>query len=389
MDFAETTEKSVSQWLDETFMGNNSLCELMLSRLERIRKLLQEEGSATLILGAGISCTAGLPGWNELLGKLLYLISSINYPRPNKAYGYGWNREFSGFSGAKNPYNADALEVAEYIYKILPLFDSSKSKSKILASVGENQDEYLKVLVKRALTPDGPDPFQYDKLRSKAIGRVAELAFQYFKTPTGANATSRRSVLTYNFDNLVEHCLEDSHQGIKVQPIFDKQEADPDSDLHIYHPHGYLDLTSPDGKESKKIILAESSYYDIENKNYKWENFLLARALYDKICLVFGFSGIDYNFKRIMKNLDEETDFKYFEQRCRRYMFVSISSMQNRLFPDSTANPEESAVKRMYDYLALKESYWMYKGFLPVWVTRESLPHIIQYLIDGRDVCPT
>lgn len=372
------TEKNILDDLHKDLGGQNALNTLMMERLNRVRRLVQQSGSATLILGAGINGSVGLPGWDALLGRLLLLITSTSFKRPDKAYPKYERRDLTGYANAENPYSADALEVAEYIYNVLPSWSLSPDGK--LVQSDEERDQSLKVLVREAMAPKDPKTLDdMNRLKDTALGCIAELAFQHFQTRTCTGDLSRRNVLTYNYDNLLEHCLCASHPDLNVQSLYDRAEEDPNSDLHIYHPHGYLDLTHPHGAESRRIILAESSYIDIEHRNYNWVNYLLARALHDNICLVFGFSGIDYNFKRIMKHLDDEEDPDTLDNRCKRYIFVSISRLKKALFGSEEMLTGGDA-QRLCAYLALKENYWRRKGFLPIWVTHESLPKLIRYL---------
>ncbi len=137
---------------------------------------------------------------------------------------------------------SDTLEVAEYVC------EGIKNCGNFLSC--NAQMDSLKILVKRALLPKDPSRIN-ELLEREAIGHIARLIAKHFTTKSGTQER-RRSVLTYNFDNLVEYCLSKQNPQINAQSIYDKAKPDPSYQAHIYHPHGFLEVMGKDGWGSGK-----------------------------------------------------------------------------------------------------------------------------------------
>ncbi len=102
--------------------------------------------------------------------------------------------------------------------------------------------------------------------------------------------------------------------------------------IRVYHPHGKIHLFSEwKPRESDNIVLTESSYYSMESKVYNWANSIQAKALAEKSCVFVGFSGADYNFRRIIKNCHELKD----GEEARHYIFIGINSLVKKIFANA------------------------------------------------------
>lgn len=388
-------------------------------RVARMKNILKTDSRyATLIVGAGISCSAGLPDWQQLLARLTAMLSGLDFQR-DAVYRIGEPADellfFDELEKAPAVFaDSDVLEVAEYVYKVFYMQDSGEREYSLLHPAENPKDAYLKELVRRALESmitDG-DFFSYERLKTKAIGKIGELAAAYFtvKQVDGKDKgngndrpfTRKRSIVNYNFDNLLEYCLKCQALGADYQSVIDGNWADPDKSIHIYHPHGYLPLKGTfksdeeEEQDSKRIILAESDYYEMEQYSYSWENFVLARALQDSTCMFFGFSGNDYNFRRILKNLvlspnkkeshflvvtiDQMVESLFFQgenEMCRKEGLLKRIECLQKDCPENFKRCRE----RLYKYLALKEGYWKTKGFIPIWTTKQDLPMLLDALL--------
>ena len=188
----------------------------------------------------------------------------------------------------------------------------------------------------------------------------------------------------------------DRANSIIPQAIYRKDgeivDPSPDSNVLIYHPHGYLSLpgtysyNNKHTDESDSLILSESSYYEQERYCYSWENYILSHALINSHCIFFGWSGTDYSFRRILKNLEHRPK-KIEDRKQFHYLIITVNSMYKTLLKHAKAlksmniDSESDYIKnKMSAYLALKEEYWKSYGFLPIWTTYEELPKLIDEL---------
>lgn len=400
----------------------SSSCEFFVEemelRLSHIEKQLSEKKGATLILGAGVSQSMGLPSWNTLVARATFLLSNTkDSANMWKIYGPSCARDEKRPTFPEEVLNVfegtDILETAAYLDILAPVQKAGGSLFSILRTSNRLLAERYKGLIRYCLFPEGD--FSVDSYlinnsnpQSNTLIETAKLAAHYFSSCRKDTTTFRnnRSVITYNFDNLFESLLENTCflswlpgelRDIKVFPLYDQKvpERVPDGEkhLHIYHPHGYLDLCHSSGDESKSIVLSEESFYELERRNYNWVNFLLARALHDDLCLFIGFSGNDYNFRRIIKNIDDfnnassmkADDFQHFLIVTVDELVTQVLKMyslkgkaEDDLLSHNDIRVINDDVKhRILNYLKLKEFYWRRKGFLPIWATIKDVPHII------------
>lgn len=70
---------------------------------------------------------------------------------------------------------------------------------------------------------------------------------------------------------------------------------------------------------SAKVILAESDYYEEEQVNYSWTNVLQSYGMLRTNMIFLGFSGADYNFRRLVKHIEKEK-----RDRQQYYIFFQL-----------------------------------------------------------------
>ena len=213
------------------------------------------------------------------------------------------------------------------------------------------------------------------------------------------------SVITYNYDDLLEFCLDkvanaSSHE-VQVICDCDERKTDNSQRINIHHPHGALSIKrNRFSKESEHIILTEHSYYQMEQKAYSWQNSVQAKALMDTSCAFIGFSGDDYNFRRIIKNVDCAC-------KPRHYIFFCLNDLFHELYQEEvdkryeeellmSAAGGDSEVKKdeirrelledknfvyeniqLIDRLFAQYHYWRRHGIIPIWTTFDELPELI------------
>ncbi len=409
----------------EEILGEE-IAEMNNSNLKELKKrVLADE--ITWILGAGISKGLGVPLWTECLLKMWARIIMLD--KVNNVHGPGLefhktldslkaeikhpeiflekiNCTINGKKASEILNGVNTLEAAEYIQNF------------VLEAIGKNANSKKGLfetaytsLVKDSLKPmDEPDKI-LEKLKNQVIGLLA----CYFVKCVDKN--KKVTVISYNFDDLLEFALEKS--GLKQEHCFIKNPGivnvlDNKKGVHIYHPHGTVSVVSSAySQESKKIVLTESSYEHLEQKAYIWENSVQAKALHDSSCVFLGFSGEDYNFRRIIKNMENAKEC----QGIRHYLFLSIESLVKNVFKDAvnkkllgnTARTETQRneflskvsneqyntalsiiikdenmiyekmliVKKLYaQYL-----YWGRHNIIPIFTTRNELPEMVRMII--------
>jgi hypothetical protein len=207
------------------------------------------EGELALVLGSGVSKPFGFPFWWELV--------------------HGVVVEHYGESSIDEHTPADKLK--EAIDEIERDIRSAKKYNE---------------LVKKVL---------YKNVNYRNTGAFVrnELLISLGALMMGSRRGSIKNVITYNYDDLLEWYL--GLHGFDVGVIHDPRSLTSNSDVTIYHPHGFLPLQSREMSKNK-IILSDTSFIDREKKakpdDTLW-NTILDRLFIEKVFIFIGISKND------------------------------------------------------------------------------------------------
>lgn len=237
-----------------------------LSKTKYIRSLKRtyEEGKLVLVLGSGISTECGLPDWDTLLQKLLLKL------------------EFSD-----NDSEDQSLIIAKIYSK---LFNPSQL---IAARYIRNNYENYKSNNKRISF----EKFVRNSLYEGKINNEPSIFKDIYQFCLGGHGGPIiDSIITYNFDDLLESYLEKMRVPFKA--IYSEGMSYNRRQTPIYHVHGFLPRGILNGDH--KIILSEDMYHRQYSEIYSWSNLLQINTFKDKICLFIGFSLSDPNSRRLL-----------------------------------------------------------------------------------------
>ncbi|WP_171496093.1 SIR2 family protein, partial [Acinetobacter oleivorans] len=175
----------------------------------------KNSGKISLLLGAGVSCSANLPSWDELISSLFitYLINS--HSDKKEYYGMGVNEYIESITQLSKNFSEKYLKSALLSARYLRTGFSSQTDNSI-EFISELQQTLYKKEIKN----------------STLIQTIGKLCIP---TRTGAKI---RSIITYNFDNLIEQHLETIN--LKYKSIFLDNDKYENEELPIYHVHGYI-----------------------------------------------------------------------------------------------------------------------------------------------------
>lgn len=368
-----------------------------------------------LCLGAGVSISVGLPSWYGLLGK----ISAEVLPVPGRVLDssqdqafardvtqfYDKNQENDDFykqlqSALDGDYNKaftsiNVLEAAEYILNYLKedLRRTEKDGEEKDKEFQKKVDFYLNQLIQKVcrfpVDPDKDEKKFKSKLENTTLLAVARL----MKTDKDSLI---HNAVTFNYDDLLETTLEkickckadEIHSIIKS----DRLRGLTDSEWNIYHVHGRIPVV-PGGKleMSPSVILTESDYYREEQINYSWNNIVQSYMMLRANMIFIGFSGTDYNFRRLMKYVKQEEAVV-----SERFIFFSVDDIVKSVF-DGIVNEKEnidSCIEKMnrdnskysfqklfINYLINAQTiYWEAYGMTVIWTSHEEMFHDLESL---------
>lgn len=235
----------------------------------------------TLYLGAGVSVASGLPTWDKLVLSVYFAAISEQKlgqwrPFPNYLYAIAewYLRE------GKEP-----LEVAARKLRQLYSDDEAGDVEFVLAV----RDGIYRI--EGTTLHDSGEP---EILGNDTLQAVAQLCSAQVGQRHGI-----RSVVTYNYDDLLERALEGRRAAV---PVYSR--ATPDAEhLPIFHVHGYIPFPRHDGPEPSGVVFTEEEYNAAASDPYSWSNLVQLREMSSSVGVMVGLSLADRNIRRLLDAL--------------------------------------------------------------------------------------
>lgn len=225
-------------------------------------------GKLSVVCGAGVSIDAGVPSWNKLLIELLQIVTD----RLSKE-----NLDFKKIDPDyfNEKYATSSLVIGRYLKNNL------------------GKDFFSEV--RNTLYMDEPK-------ECDLINALVELARPQ------RNAKPLDSIITFNFDGLIEENLENNN--IIYSSIYKEGMRIKTEELPIYHVHGYLPRVGT-VTEDNGVVFSEDSYHNQFIEPFSWSNLIQLNKLSQMTCLLVGLSMTDPNLRRLLdvanrKNSDKE-----------------------------------------------------------------------------------
>lgn len=282
------------------------------NNLVKAKKALNND-TVSLFLGAGVSISAGIVNWEDLLKELcakrnLGDIEIKNYPVDEIVKG------------------RCLIDSYEKEYRQQKETDISKLKTEIKQFTDRQKIKIFQKPFKYiSKDVDLPNSFYHDMRSilyanthsSKLIESIANLITK----------CKIESVITYNYDDLVEQEINNNQNKyhIKCRPIYDKSGPIEDGIRYIYHVHGFL---SNGPEKSEKIILGEKEYHKVYQDSYNWSNVEQLHALNRSTCFFIGLSMTDPNLRRLMdiSFADSDKEFVHYAFLCKKDHDISLTN---------------------------------------------------------------
>lgn len=239
----------------------------------RIRKLRNEIkiGQNSLFIGAGLSCSLGVPNWLKLLKNL--------HNRVRRKV-----RDYPIFNSIKKDSNGSYLITARFL-------SDAANKNK-LAFVSEIR----KQLYKKA------------SLKSKLLDAVIDLL----------RLNRIGEVITYNYDTLLEQRM--MSEKIMNTPV-DGRNRRVKNAIPVMHVHGVID--PKDNTFDDNVVLSEDEYHQLYRDSYHWANVAQLYALTHTTCIFVGLSMMDPSLRRLL-----DIAYQQGSQDVEHYAFLIRSEFQ-------------------------------------------------------------
>ncbi len=291
------------------------------TRQERLTNAINDlkRYDSALFLGAGVSVSAQMPSWDKLLKDLVAMGRIINH---------------NDFLSISNEMDNSNLVIARYIQKSLGV-DNIELRKRIWNIFYKNENVG----------------------RSDLISSICNLV---------NSQKNVRSILTYNYDTLVEENLE--RIGKNCFPVYGYNRDEYNS-FPVYHVHGII---SRDNKEQQeeRIVLNERDYHEMYSKVFDWSNVEQLHALTRCTCFFIGLSMKDPNLRRLL-----EIAKGYRGKEVRHYAFLERKSKC------------KTAEKREEDF-QIREDMLADLGINVIWYSggnnHKQLPKLIQSIAEQQ-----
>jgi len=199
---------------------------------------------------------------------------------------------------------------------------------------------------------------------------VKSIASMCIPKRTGAKV---RSVITYNFDDLLERQL--TNKSIDHHSIYTDNESYTLDEIPVYHVHGFLpeETLKYDVLDQSTLVFSEEGYHEIYSNAYHWSNLVQLNNLRENNCLMVGLSMTDPNLRRLldisgtnmekarhfafMKRMTLE-DFAYKEDKKTKKKTQKITNLKGAdLFLDRHHSLNEEIMKELGVIIIWYEDY--------------------------------
>jgi hypothetical protein len=263
-------------------------------REEIVGKLAQlyRNGQFSLFLGAGVSSSAGMPDWNKLLNSLFVTYLAQELDPDDDIDDAAIGELVARLNAVDEP---SSLMAARYLRKGL-------------TRPGSETKSFVKAVTKSLYGLRNTD-FRLD---SSLITSIVTLCIP---RRTGAKV---RSVVTYNFDDLIERQL--SQKSIFHKCIYTQNETYDLDELPIYHVHGFIPENDAgyDHLDASTLVFSEEGYHQIYSDPYHWSNLVQLNNLRENNCLMVGLSMTDPNLRRLLdiaaRNIESSKHFAFMKR---------------------------------------------------------------------------
>lgn len=313
-------------------------------------------GRFSMLLGAGVSSSAGLPDWDTLLNSLFVSMLTEDGVGGKNADSDQISSIVKRLRQIDGP---SALMLARYIRKGISA-DSQSEQGKFIKAVTEQ----LYGLRNKK-----------HSISSHLIKSIANLCSP---TRTGAKV---KAVLTYNFDDLLER--EIKARGLSYRSIFEEVDLASPEELPIYHVHGFLPENREEYQNINKatLVFSEEGYHHIYRDAYHWSNLIQLNSLKETSCLMVGLSLTDPNLRRLLeisaKAIDKPRHFAF----MKRITYNNFSMEGDK----SVVRAPSSVVKRFLDrHHKLNEGILRELGVNAIWYEQyDEIPTLLQSISRG------
>lgn len=333
-------------------------------RSEIILKIreLYKKGQFSLFLGAGVSSSAGMPDWTTLLNSLF-----VSY----------LTKEFDNGSDDTTDNIQQLVTRLNHINEPSALMAARYLRKGLTRRTEEIQD-FIVTVTKNLYT-------LRNKNRNIDSDLIKSITSMCLPKRTGAKI---KSVITYNFDDLLERQL--NQKAIQHKCIYtDTESYDPD-ELPVYHVHGFLPENRDefDGLGKSTLVFSEEGYHKIYSDHYHWSNLVQLNNFRENNCLMIGLSMTDPNLRRLLdiasKSLEQSKHFAFMQRiTFEKFCFDNSNEQKDK---KQVVDNLDSAKEFLSRHHALNEGIMKELGVTIIWFEEfDEIPELLNKVILYED----
>ena len=297
-----------------THLSNNAFqfrADLSQKQTNIARGLIQDahRENITLVLGAGVSASAGIPTWGSLVRELAFSFGK-KATRSSAALGipphlekiYRKLQQTDQFKSLnKQGFDLSPSPSHPFAYQMLleEIEEDLKSRStKSEPAPSGKQNPFANVL-REAL---------YSKVEIRPHSTLTALV-EAIRVDQRRGVRRISRVISFNADDLVEECANHGHDPNRdpvVWPIsrasFHPRRgmcANGLPPIPVYHIHGYLPQAAESSRDAPDtLVFTDTQYWDSLASPTSFANRVMSNALHDSHCVFLGLSMTDVNLMR-------------------------------------------------------------------------------------------
>lgn len=339
-DFSKIAEFVVADVVNDALkQKDDSWKKIREERLNELKKIYLKD-KLVLFLGAGVSKEAGIREWGDLISDLRVLMIKRILE--------------------KNEIEITEQETNFLLHKMKEINNHSPllQVAFIKAALGEEFEKNISKLLYKSIVNDG---------ESKLLNSISKLSLPK------RNAIGIQAVVTYNFDDLLEHSF--NKYNIEYQSLYSEFDYPSSDKLGIYHVHGFLPRNPENYEQLAEglLVFSEDGYHNLYNDPYSWTNITQLNFLRENTALMIGLSLTDPNLRRLLAISNRKNKLK------RHYAIMKKENFTYD-YNEKEVNPK---ILNSFNIINndLQEKFFEQLGINIIWVEEfDEIPDIIKSL---------
>lgn len=300
------------------------------------------QGNNALFLGAGVSMSANMPSWKDLLKGLMGEVKQL---KTNTLEAF---KELS--SHVLEECGDSNLIMGRYLQTAISMYDNKVTFSELIQKYLYNENNTSPLLMNLARV------VQHKKVNE---------------------------VITYNFDDLLEQNLVKLNltDSVDFTAISKDAEIKGHNTLPIYHVHGIIPKEGP----VDTVVFSEEEYHKRYSTAYHWSNVEQLHALTRTHCFFVGLSMTDPNLRRLldaakeMNNSNGINHYAFLQKKNLETYCISNVNNTCKYVHVSGSLIDKDKQKEIYDLnYSVIDSIFMDLGVNVIWYEdHDELPGLI------------